>query len=755
MPSSSPSLLDRLFKRNLEKKADSLNIKQLMKDKSLLLSSVFLSSYYFGYLGYDDNDAMSKMSDFQAMYKDPIIYNALKLIVGDATNYSPVVKKKIWSIASDEGIQNLIDTMFQDTDLQTKIQQICSRMCLIGSAFIRLYYQQNNSEGGISYIEIEENLFRYLPIEINGVLIKWFDKYLNKFLEPFEVVPFKINEMVNYQNLDSYYNIKANVSQNEITRNTFKYGVSFFENVRRLWKQLKLLEDNMILTRMQRSASVRIFKVPLNEDVKPQDASDIIDYYSQLLNTDNRSISLADDMLKDNPAQIGFGTNIILPTVRGQDITMEKIEAETDVANIVDIDYFKQKFYAALGIPPVFLGIGEELPGSMGESALIRLEIQYARMVRTVQFELIKGVKNMVYYHLLSLGKGVNFEDFDVVMNIISTAEDEEYKNSMSTATDTLEKFVGIVNSLKELTTGMDEESYDSLMDYISQRMLSLNDFNFKNIIDHMRQEQPEKETDAGSDLGGGLADMGGGSSEMPTEPEAPEGLGAGLESPTNEEPNAPETESFKDGGVKISKNPFANRKASPFKKQNKPKFQRNNSPFNLVQTLSRVESTKRKKIIECIRDIDNTVFSRNIPKFSFNKDLQYVKESRNKSDKKILVEQVDRKLEKKDLKSYLSKCSGFDVAVFGFKFESKQINLTGSEFSKANDFVSDNLITFTESLYSIEDVMNKGRGDDVIVYKTEGKYYVNYSNGLNYFKAIVEDRKPNFVVIELKEKKK
>ena len=466
-----------------------INYKEI-KTNSNTFAISNLSNFYKRTLGDDDN-ILEKIDDLALMHNDPIIFNALEMFVDDSLTFSPITQKRIWPAIKNKKQQKIIEQLFADLNIDEDSWGHMARLAMYGNCPIRIYYKNDDFSGGISSIEIEEDLFRYLPIEVNGVLVKWIDKYTDKYLEPFEIIFGRINIVNKFNIIDNYYSVSFNSNRSresgELIKNTFRYGTSLFENSRRIWRQLRLLEDNMILTRLNRTPIVRIYKVR-TEGMSPKTAGEMLDFYTELITSRDKRLSIDDNLLKENYAQIGFGENIILPVEEKGDIEVDEFGGEAEVGHIVDVEYFEDKFYGSLKIPKELL-IGKEDRGlNIGDNSLSRKEIQYARRVKKLQFGGIKMYKTIAFYNLLSLGEDIEYEDVNVLMNVVSSAEDEEFKNALETSIDNVDSFIDLITNIKDFLVDnkIDEKSRTYLLDYLTTRILNSNDFNWKEFFNDM-----------------------------------------------------------------------------------------------------------------------------------------------------------------------------------------------------------------------------------------------------------------------------
>lgn len=500
------SKLKSFFDKKLDDFLNTSKVDYLkLKESSSLLnfSSSNMSNSYYRYMG-DDKNVIDKISDLVLMYDDPIIFNALEMFVDDASTYSPITQKRVWSVMKNKRLQKMADDLFNDLNIDEKCWEHLIRLGMYGNCPIAIHYKNDDFSGGINNIAVEEDLFRYIPIEINGQLIKFVDKYSDKLLEPFEVEFGRINIVGKYNITNKFYTVShvTGLNKDEVDiKYTFKYGTSLFENSRRVWKQLRLLENNMILTRQDRTPVVRIFKVR-TDGLYSNEASDMIEFYSDLLATENRRISIDDNLIKGEYGQVGFGINIMLPVEQKGDIEVDEFGGNADVVHIVDVEYFENKFYASLKTPLEYLGMERDRGLSIGDNSLQRKEIQYARRVKKLQFAALKMYKNLLFYHFLSLKEDVSYDDINVMMNIVSTAEDEEFKSALETSMTNVESFVELMNNIKEflINNNVNDKSRDYLLDYLTQKILNSNDFNWKQFFTDLLKDQNENKPEFESD---------------------------------------------------------------------------------------------------------------------------------------------------------------------------------------------------------------------------------------------------------------
>jgi hypothetical protein len=181
------------------------------------------------------------------------------------------------------------------------------------------------------------------------------------------------------------------------------YGTSMLEKARRIWKQLLLSEDAMLIYRVSRAPERRVFKVFVGN----MDDKDVDPYVQRVANKFKR------DQIVDHSTgnvdmrynQMAVDQDYFIP-VRDPAATnpIETLPGGTNLAEIADIEYIQKKLVTALRIPKAYLGF-EEAVGDGKNLSL--LDIRFARTINRIQKSMIAELNKIAIIHLFLLG----FED--------------------------------------------------------------------------------------------------------------------------------------------------------------------------------------------------------------------------------------------------------------------------------------------------------------------------------------------------------
>jgi hypothetical protein len=258
---------------------------------------------------------------------------------------------------------------------------------------------------------------------------------------------------------------------------------SMIESGRRVWKQLQLMEDAMLIHRIMRAPDKRIFKI----DVGNIPANEIDQYMQSIVNKLKKQ-PLVDPRTGDYNLKYNLMNMIedyFIP-VRGGDsgTNIENVPGLTYNA-IDDIEYLRNKMMAALKIPKAFLGYEE---GVSGKATLAAEDVRFARTIERIQKIFVSELSKLAILHLYVQGFADDeIVDFELSMSSPSTIYEQEMISLWS------EK-INLIRDMKEVKLLSN--------DWIYRKILKLSDSEIEEqkekVIDDskekFRQDQIESE---------------------------------------------------------------------------------------------------------------------------------------------------------------------------------------------------------------------------------------------------------------------
>jgi hypothetical protein len=509
-------------------------------DQSLYNQSVF----------YEPN-RIAAYYDFESMEFTPEISAALDIYSEESTTMSE--KGEILTIYSESNrIKNILDDLFNNRlDINTNLQMWARGLCKFGDNFIYLKIDPENGVVGCQQLptmEVERvegaNAKHQIKTGMYGAGSSKVPTRELRFTWKNKDLEFQAWEIGHFRLLGDDRKLP--------------YGTSMLDKIRRIWKQLLLAEDAMLIYRTSRAPERRVFKIFVGN----MDDKDIEPYVQKVANKFKRQ-PVADpkngqvDMRYN---QMSVDQDYFIP-VRdpSQNSPIETLPGAQNLGEIADIEYIQKKMLAALRIPKAFLGF-EEVVGDGKNLAL--MDIRFARTINKIQKSLIQELNKIALIHLFLLGLEDELNNFTLSLTNPSAQSDllriEQWKEKITLYKDATsdQSQLGILPvshtwAKKNILGFSDNEVILDLQQQRLERAIGFELTNTQNIIkrsgvfdevdkkygipEEERQKLESKpiEGEEGSDLGGG----GGGGLDLGSSGSEPEG---GTPTPEAPAPAAP-----------------------------------------------------------------------------------------------------------------------------------------------------------------------------------------------------------------------
>jgi len=328
---------------------------------------------------YGSYDRMSRYSDFAEMEATPELSSALD-IYSEETASQDETGRILHIYSENRVIKELLTTLFDDTlNINFNLPMWVRNLTKYGDFFLfndidPKYGVVNAYPIPISEIEREEG---YDPKDPMAVRFRWITKG-NTVLENWQV---------------SHFRLLGNDA-------FLPYGSSVLESARRVWRQLILIEDAMLVYRIVRAPERRIFYIDVG-NVPP----DEIENYMQQAQTSLRRNKAVDKQtgrldLRYNPLSVD--DDFFIPVRGGESGTkIESLPGGQNAAAVEDVQYIQKKLFAALKIPKAYLGYDESL-GS--KATLAQEDIRFSRTIARIQTVIISELNKLAMIHLYSHG---------------------------------------------------------------------------------------------------------------------------------------------------------------------------------------------------------------------------------------------------------------------------------------------------------------------------------------------------------------
>ena len=398
-------------------------------------------------------------SDYEAMDTDPIIASALDILSDEATLKND--QGEVLSIkSSDENIQRVLYNLFYDVlNIEFNLWSWTRNMCKYGDFFLKLeiaekfgvynvlpytVYNMSRNEG----LDPENPAKVSFAIDPDG---------LASSQDPSTLYQKKNSKVVHLDNYEvAHFRLISDT-------NYLPYGRSFIEPARKIYKQLTLMEDAMLIHRIMRAPEKRTFFVNVGS-IPP---AEVDQFMQKTINTMKKTPYIDQ---KTGQYNLKFNMQNMMEDfyipVRGGDAST-RIETtkglEYDGTN--DIQYLQSKMFAALKIPKAYFGYEGDL---QGKATLAAEDIRFARTVERIQKILESELTKIALVHLYTQGfTGENLTNFEIKLTNPSIIFEQEKVALMKEKID-------LANQMKDSKLFATDYIYDNIFNLSEDQYMEM-----------------------------------------------------------------------------------------------------------------------------------------------------------------------------------------------------------------------------------------------------------------------------------------
>ena len=328
---------------------------------------------------YGSYDRMARYSDFSEMEATPEIASALDIYSEECV--SPDVEGNVLHIYSENRmIKQILNELFYDTlNIDFNLAMWVRNLCKYGDFFL---FNDIHPEFGvvnvfpipIAEMEREEG---FDPTDPGAVRFRWVTQG-NKVLENWQV---------------SHFRLLGNDA-------FLPYGSSVLEGARRVWRQLILIEDAMLVYRVIRSPERRVFYIDVG-NIPPENIADYLEQAQTSLKRNaviDKTTGQVD--LRYNPLSVD--EDYFLPVRGGESGTrIDTLAGGSNTTAIEDVEYIQKKLFAALKIPKAYLGYDEDIGA---KATLAQEDIRFSRTIQRIQKTIVSELNKIAMIHLYTHG---------------------------------------------------------------------------------------------------------------------------------------------------------------------------------------------------------------------------------------------------------------------------------------------------------------------------------------------------------------
>jgi hypothetical protein len=367
----------------------------------------------FSVLGaYGILDRMARYSEFAEMEYQPEIAAALN-IFADETAAGDEKGKAFHLYSKNPEVKKALEELFYDIlNIDFNLRPWIRNLVKYGDFFL---YNEVIPDIGIvnvqpipvNELEREEGFDQRDPY---AVRYKWITRG-NRYLENWQITHMRIlgNDLF------------------------LPYGTSILEPARRIWRQLVMMEDAMLVYRVVRSPERRVFYIDVG-NVAPNDVPSFMEAVKQTMRSKD-VVNRQDGRMDQRFNPLSIDEDYFIPVRGGQTGTkIDTLQGGQNATAVDDVKYLQQKLFAAIQVPKPYLNFDENLSA---KASLAQQDVRFSRTISVLQRVILSELNKMAMVHLYT--KGFDGEDliaFELRLSNPSTVAMQQKLEAMSTKFD-------------------------------------------------------------------------------------------------------------------------------------------------------------------------------------------------------------------------------------------------------------------------------------------------------------------------------
>lgn len=429
--------------------------------------------------------AFNGLNNIKLMYRDaelmdafPEIGAALDIVAEESCVLSD--KGKVINVYSkSDRIKSVLEDLFTNRlNIEIMAQMVIRGMCKYGNQFMLLNIDNKNGVMGwkqlpVYNVERIENGIEN-PYSIQGLVNgRNNDGKENDMSTKFMWVDAQNSSQIPFRNWQvGHFRLISNSLY-------LPYGVSYLNSARRHWRMLSLMEDMMLIYRLERSIERRVYKI----FVGAIDDADVKAYVEDIANNFKRT-----PIIDPETGQVDLRKNLLdvsqdlfIPVRDPNAPTpIDTLSAAQNLTAMDDIKFVQNKVLTALRIPRTFLNFDE----AAGEGQnLALMDVRFTRTVNRIQQAFLMEMTKIASIHLYILGFDDELTNFSLTMNNPSTQAEslqiETVQKKISAIRDAVADpgngipIMSQTRALKEIMKWSDKEILENLEEIRLEKALA------------------------------------------------------------------------------------------------------------------------------------------------------------------------------------------------------------------------------------------------------------------------------------------
>lgn len=392
-----------------------------------------------------------RYADYEEMDEYPEIGSAFDIYADDTTSNGMRGGER-WLIKGKNSMAiEEVERLFDRLRLDKLLWDITRNTVKYGDCFNEMIVDVNKPKEGIKKIKVLNPNFMLRVEDEYG--------YLKKFLQEIPDMDsvghgqYGGDKPRKYIELDKHQIVHFRLHTSDPL--FYPYGKSIAALCHRTFRNLKMMEDAMMIYRLSRAPERRIFYVDTG-NLPTSKAEMFIERLKQKFKKEKFYNSSQNQVnARYNP--MSMDEDFFIATRNGKGTKIDTLPGAQNLGEIEDVRYYRDKLLAALKIPKDYIVEKDSSPER--KANLSQLDVKFARTIQRVQVDIETGLENIAKRHLQLVGYPAS------IIREIKVKLPEPSDMSAKRKLDVDEQKTRVIQAVKQLGLISDEQIYREYYD--------------------------------------------------------------------------------------------------------------------------------------------------------------------------------------------------------------------------------------------------------------------------------------------------
>ena len=340
-----------------------------------------------------------RYADYERMDQEAEVGAALDIYSDDSTQEN--TKSEIFELSTDNDVlKREVEQFLKQTKLEKYIWDIVRNTAKYGDCFVENVVDLNNIEMGIRRLKILNPNFIFRVEDKYGYLKEFMQEIPNRQNSTTDIsqsfIPDKKKKNFITLNKDQIVHFRRMTSDADY----YPYGKGILAYGVRVFKSLMLMEDAMLIYRIQRAPERRAFYLETGN--LPQSKVEAFVERIKAKFKKQPMWNQSSNSIDYNYNPLTVDEDFFIPIRNGQGTKVEVLPGAQNLGETDDVKYFRDKLLAALKVPKDFIVEKDNSPER--KANLSQLDVKFAKAVHRLQQDIERSLNVLLKRHLTLRG---------------------------------------------------------------------------------------------------------------------------------------------------------------------------------------------------------------------------------------------------------------------------------------------------------------------------------------------------------------